>query len=150
MPAFTRLEYERLLYSLVERYPEVTASTLRLYPNSATTGFVRGGVHFHNGLEPRVFELLDLTDGEIFDYSYSVFRGEERICWYDPQPHAEDPGLALTFPHHRHEPPDIKHNRRPVSCITFHAPNLPTLVADCIELGKDREISKPPSPDRFH
>nr|MBC8450537.1 hypothetical protein [Chloroflexota bacterium] len=30
---------------------------------------------------------------------------------YDPQPHPENPDLASTFPHHHHEPPDIKHNR---------------------------------------
>ncbi|MCK8600487.1 toxin-antitoxin system TumE family protein [Desulfoferrobacter suflitae] len=134
MPAFSRQEYESLLYSLVERHPEVSASTLRLYSSSPTTALVRGSVHFHSGIELRVFEYLDLTDGEIFDYSYSVFRGEERVCWYDPQPHAENPVLAPTFPHHRHEPPHIKHNRRPAPGITFQAPNLPTLIADCIAL----------------
>jgi len=136
MPAFSRTEYESLLYSLPERYPEISASTLRLYTNSATTALIRGSVYFRNTLELRVFEYLDLTDGELLDYSYTVFRGEERVRWYDPQPHSELPELAATFPHHRHEPPDVKHNRRPAPGITFQAPNLPTLIADCIELGK--------------
>jgi uncharacterized protein DUF6516 len=136
MPTFSRADYENVLYSLIEQYPEVTNSTLRLYPNSATTAFSRGSVYFHNGLELRVFEYLDLTDGELLDYSYTVLRGEERVRWYDPQPHPELTELALTFPHHRHEPPDIKQNRRPTPGITFHVPNLPTLIADCIELGK--------------
>ncbi len=135
MPDFSRAEYEILLYTLTERYPGVSASTVRLYTNSATTAFVRGSVHFHNGLELRVFEYLDLTDGEIFDYSYTVLRGEEKIRWYDPQPHPDIPDLAATFPHHRHEPPDIKHNRKPAPGLTFHVPNLPTLIADCVELG---------------
>jgi len=87
----------------------------------------------------RVFEYLDLTDGEIFDYSYAVFRGDEKIRWYDPQPHPENPALASTFPHHRHEPPDIKHNRKPAPGISFHAPNLPTLIKDCEELGKGEQ-----------
>lgn len=81
----------------------------------------------------------DLTDGEIFDYSYAVFRGDEKIRWYDPQPHPENPALASTFPHHRHEPPDIKHNRKPAPGISFHAPNLPTLIKDCEELGKGEQ-----------
>jgi hypothetical protein len=136
MAGLSRTDYESLLYSLVERYPEVSASTLRLYNNSATTAIVRGSVHFHSGLELKVFEYLDLTDGEILDYSYSVFRGEEKIRWYDPQPHPELSELASTFPHHRHEPPDIKHNRRPAPGITFHAPNLTILIADCVELGR--------------
>lgn len=66
--AFSRAEYENLLYALTNRYAEVTASTLRLYSNSATTAFVRGVVQFRNGLELRVFEYLDLTDGELLDY----------------------------------------------------------------------------------
>jgi len=70
------------------------------------------------------------------DYSYTVLRGEERVRWYDPQPHPENPALASTFPHHRHEPPNIKDNRRPAPGISFTARNLPTLISDCIELGK--------------
>lgn len=136
MPDFSRADYETLLYTLTERYPGVSASTVRLYTNSATTALVRGSVHFRNGLELRVFEYLDLTDGEIFDYSYTVLRGDEKIRWYAPQPHPEDPALASTFPHHRHEPPEIKHNRKPAPGLTFHAPNLPALIADCEELGK--------------
>ena len=136
MPDFSRADYETLLYTLTERYPGVSVSTVRLYTNSATTALVRGSVHFHSGLELRLFEYLDLTDGEIFDYSYTVLRGEEKVRWYDPQPHPEDPELASTFPHHRHEPPDIKHNRKPAPGVTFSAPNLPTLIADCDELGK--------------
>lgn len=90
-----------------------------------------------------------MTDGELLDYSYTVFQGEERVRWYDPQPHAETPELASTFPHHRHGPPDttvpeaqrsgIKHNRRPAPGISFRAPNLPTLIADCVELGEALE-----------
>ena len=41
-----------------------------------------------------------------------------------------------TIPRHRHEPPDIKHNRKPAPGISFDAPNLATLIADCIKLGE--------------
>jgi hypothetical protein len=137
MPGFARAEYENLLYALPERYPEISASTLRLYTNnSATTAFVRGSVFFRNGLELRVFEYLDLTDGEIFEYSYTIYRGEEKIRWYDPQPHPEIPALAAAFPHHFHTPPDIKHNRQPAPGISFTAPNLPALITDCTTLSQ--------------
>ena len=136
MPVSFRTDYESLIYTLVEHYPTLSASTLRLYANSATTGLVRGSLHFHNGLELRVFEYLDLTDGEILDYSYTVLRGDTNISWYDPQPHPENPDLTATFPHHRHLPPDIKHNRQIAPGISFHAPNLPTLISDCEALGQ--------------
>lgn len=133
----SREAYERLIYSLPETHPEIESSTLHLYTNSPTTCFVRGSIRFQSGLELRVFEYLDFSDGELLHYFYSVFRDEERIRWYDPQPHPENPDLAETFPHHRHEPPDIKHNRKPASGISFTEPNLPALIADCIALGDE-------------
>jgi len=84
----------------------------------------------------RVFEYLDFSDGEILEYSYTIFRDEERIRWYDPQPHPEIPELASTFPHHLHEHPGIKHNRKPAPGVNFQIPNISSLVADCIALGK--------------
>jgi len=96
---------------------------------------VRGSVHFHNTLELRVNEIIDFVAGRISEYSYTVFRGQERIRWYDPQPHPKNPDLAETFPHHLHGQPDIKHNRKPAPGISFTAPNFPTLVSDCIALG---------------
>ncbi len=134
--AFSRGEYENLLYTLPSRYPQITTSTLRLYGNSATTAFVRGVVQFQNGLELRVFEYLDLTDGELLDYSYEVYRGEDEIRWYDPQPHPEDASLQSTFPHHYHQEPNIKQHRLPARDITSTAPNLPALIADCLALGQ--------------
>ncbi len=134
MPRFSRLAYEHLLYTLPSQYPEISSSSLHLFTTGATTGLVRGRVWFHNGLELRVRELVDLSDGEILDYTYDVFRGEEAVRWYDPQPHPENPELASTFPHHLHESPNIKHNRKPAPGISFQIPNLPTLIADCTAL----------------
>lgn len=131
MMAFPPREaYERLIFTLTDSYSEVVSSSLRLYPNSPTTCFVRGSVWFQNGLELRVFEYLDLSDGELLDYGYTVLRGEERIRWYDAQPHPDIPELVSTFPHHYHENPDIKHNRRPAPRVSFTKTNLPDLIAD--------------------
>jgi hypothetical protein len=129
-----RKEYEQFLYSLPEKYPDIEASTLRLYNNSRGTCIIRGSLFFRNGIELRVFEFLDLTDGSLLSYSYTVFQGAERIRWYDPQPHPENTLLASTFPHHLHEPPDIKHNRQPAPGISFHEPNLSTIIGACIRL----------------
>lgn len=40
------------------------------------------------------------------------------------------PYLASTFPHHKHIPPDIKHNRIPTSEMSFTRPNLPAVIAE--------------------
>lgn len=137
MPFPTRAEYERLLYGVAQDYPVVERSTLRLYSTSALTAIVEGSVFLNNDVEVRVVEVLDFKRGRIQRYSYTVYRGGEKIRWYDPEPHAEVPELTATFPHHRHEPPDIKHNRRPAPGISFSEPNLDILIADCIALGTE-------------
>ena len=134
-----RAAYEHFLYALPETDPHIRSSTLKLYTNSPTTCLVRGSVFFQNGLELRVFEYLDLTDGALLAYSYAIFRGEERMRWYDPQPHPEVAELAATFPHHLHEPPDIKHNRKPAIGISFESPNLPTLIENCRKLADNQK-----------
>lgn len=135
MSTFSRPVYEHFLYTLNQVYAEISSSSVHFYTISRKAGQVRGSIWFHSGLELRVFELIDLADGEILDYSYTVFYRGERVRWYDPQPHPENPALKATFPHHRHEPPDIKHNRRPAPGISFQTSNLVTLIRDCIELG---------------
>jgi hypothetical protein len=136
MPEFSRSAYEHLLYTLPQQYPEVASSSLHLFTRSATVGLVKGSVHFHNGLELRVRELVDLSDGEILDYSYDVLQDGEPLRWYDPQPQPHNPDLASTYPHHLHTPPNIKRNRKPAPGISFAAPNLPTLIEDCIAWGE--------------
>jgi len=137
MPFPALADYETLLYNLREQYADhITASTVHLYSTSALTARVTGSIQFASGLELRVAEFIDFLSGQIRDYSYTVYLGAEKVRWYDPQPHPDNAALAPTFPHHYHTPPDIKHNRQPASGISFDAPNLPTLIRDCIELGK--------------
>ena len=131
----SRAEYERLIYGLPQSHPDIVASSLRLYNTSRGTAIVRGSICFRNGLELRVSEILDFVAGRISDYSYTVFRGQERICWYDPQPHPERLELVTTFPHHYHTPPDIKHNRRPAPGMSFAEPNLLALVDEIAHLS---------------
>ena len=132
----TLAEYESLVYGLPDKYPEIVSSTVRIYGASALTAAVEGELEFNSGLRLRVAEAIDFSAGLIRKYGYTVYRGEDKIRWYDPQPHPNVPALAETFPHHYHESPDIKHNRCPAPGLSFHSPNLPALITDCIQLGK--------------
>ena len=38
--------------------------------------------------------------------------------------------MATTHPHHKHVPPDIKHNRLPAANLSFTEPNLPLVVEE--------------------
>ena len=131
----SRAEYERLIYGLSDEHAQIFDSTLRLYSTSALTAIVEGTIHLRSGLAIRVVKALDFKVGRIRHYSYTVFRGDEKIRWYDSQPHPEIPELASTFPHHYHELPNIKRNRHPSPGIHFEASNLARLIADCITLG---------------
>ena len=75
-------------------------------------------------------EELDFDVALIAAYGYEVYRGAERLFWYDDFPHPEDPSLASTFPHHKHVPPDIRHHRVPAPNMSFNRPNLPGLIAE--------------------
>lgn len=123
-------EYELFLYSLTERFPLVESSTLVLVRVGRVTAYVKGEVRFPGNICLKVVEALDFQDGLIRDYSYEVRRGEERLWWYDPQPHPDDSTLARTHPHHKHIPPEIKHNRIPAPCLSFEEPNLPFLIEE--------------------
>lgn len=133
----SRYEYESLVYGLPDHHAAVVSSTLRIYSTSALTAIVKGEITLSNGLKLRVFEVLDFRKGRIQTYSYAVYRGDVKIRWYDPQPHPENPALAVNFPHHYHEEPNIKQNRQPAIGISFELPNLLTLIADCVAIGTE-------------
>ncbi|MBN1887886.1 MAG: hypothetical protein JW850_07835 [Thermoflexales bacterium] len=136
MPFPNQPQYEVMIYGVLGAYPQVATSTLRLYSTSALTAIVEGELEFKTGLRLRVIEMIDFEVGKVRHYSYTIYSGGQKIRWYDSQPHPDDPSLASTFPHHYHEPPDIKRNRCPAPGISFDAPNLSTLIADCLQLGK--------------
>ena len=83
----------------------------------------------------RMREEIDFDAGIITSYGYEVYRGEERLYWYDDFPHPNDQTLASTMPHHKHIPPDIKHHRIPAPGISFDRPNLPFLLQEIEEVG---------------
>jgi hypothetical protein len=130
----SRAEYERFIYSLKSRFPEIDHSTLHFYNTSANAGLLRGKIVFYNGHELSVVEVIDFGIGEIIDYSYTLFDlNQKKIRWYDPQPHPNNPELETTFPHHYHEEPNIKKNRKPAHGISFEKPNLSILIKNMLE-----------------
>ncbi|MFQ5341216.1 MAG: DUF6516 family protein [Anaerolineae bacterium] len=123
--------YEQFLYSLPEAYSSIQTSTLVLIRHGRSVAVVRGELHFEQGIRLVVREhLLALPTVEITDYGYEVWRGEQRLYWYDAQPHPHTPALQSTHPHHKHVLPDIKHNRVPAPDLSFTQPNLPFLIEE--------------------
>ena len=128
--------YSSFVAELLYRLP-VERSTVAVWSDSRYTGIAEGEVFFSNGIRLRLREELDFDAGLITSYGYEVYRGAERLYWYDDFPHPNDPDLASTFPHHKHVPPDIKHNRIPASEMSFTRPNLPALIQEIEGLATD-------------
>lgn len=124
--------YSRFVAALLNR-PTVERSTVVVWPDSPYTGVAEGEVYFSQGVRLRMREELDFDAGFITSYGYEVYRHAERLYWYDDFPHPHDPLLASTFPHHKHMPPDIKHNRMPAPEMSFMCPNLPVLLREIEE-----------------
>lgn len=108
----------------------VEHSTVRVWSDSPYTGVAEGEVFFTNHIRLRMREELDFDSGLITAYGYEVYRHEDRLYWYDDFPHPNDQTLASTFPHHKHVPPNIKHNRIPAPNISFSRPNLSVLIEE--------------------
>lgn len=125
-------DYERLLDSLPEHFPNIIASTLTLIRRGAQIAIVSGEVGFVKGYRLVVYEVLNAGQASprITSYGYEVWQGEEQLYWYDSQPHPNNPDLASTHPHHKHVPPDIKPHRIPAPGLSFTQPNLPLLLRE--------------------
>ena len=131
MSALSSLEEaRRLVYSLLENSDRVLSHTIRLYPRGASVGVVEGDISFDQQLVLRVYERLDFAVERVLAYSYEVWRAQQQLYWYDPTPHPNNHSLARNHPHHKHIPPDIKHNRIPAPGLSFIEPNLPFLIQE--------------------
>lgn len=131
-PLRTIEDYELFLYSLTQQFASLRRSTLVLARRGARLARVSGELHFDQGLRLVVRERLsfDRLPVAIDSYGYEIWRDDKKLCWYDPQPHPDDPTLQSTHPHHKHIPPDIKHNRIPAANMSFLRPNLPALIEE--------------------
>jgi hypothetical protein len=132
MALTTLADYEVFVYSLQDRFPAITRSTLTLIRHGKGIAELRGDVEFEGAVRLGVREYLrfDLEPPRLLQYSYEVWRGSEKQYWYDSQPHPDDSTLASTYPHHKHVPPDIKRNRIPAPGLGFTSLNLLFLIEE--------------------
>lgn len=128
-------EYSRFVAKIVDQ-SIVVSSTVTTWSVSKYTGIAEGEVFFKNGYRLRMREELDFDAGLITAYGYEIYQGDDKLYWYDDFPHPNDDNLALTFPHHKHIKPDIKHNRIPATNMKFSRPNLPELIKEIKDLIK--------------
>jgi hypothetical protein len=125
-------DYELFLYTLTDRFASVRRSTVTLVRRGTTLARVEGKIWFDHGIrlvvrERLVFDRLPLV---VDWYGYEIWKGDERLYWYDSQPHPDDPLLQSTHPHHKHVPPDMKRHRVPAPGMSFMQPNLMTLIPE--------------------
>ena len=130
MPITDFHTYGKLIYSLQERYPSIRRCTLVLATIGTTLAKLEGQVNFDGDIVLDVWELVDFAAGQIRNYSYEIYQAGEKIAWYDPFEHPHIAELAGTYPHHKHIPPDLKHNRIPAPGISFEQPNLHALIEE--------------------
>lgn len=128
-PLKSLTNYSRFTAELLNR-STIEHSTLVVWSDSPYTGVAEGEVSFIKGFRLRVREELDFSEGIITSYGYEVYHGAERLYWYDDFPHPNDSNLSSTYPHHKHIPPNIKHNRIPAPEISFIQCNLPVLIKE--------------------
>lgn len=124
--------YEHYIYALQDRYPEIKISTLVLKRIGSLIGELMGSLNFGNNIRLIVREKLDFKLHVIKAYGYEVWRGKEKLYYYDSQPHPDDIDLASTHPHHKHIHPDIKHNRIPAPNLNFDSPNLSFIISEIV------------------
>ena len=129
-PLRTPEDYEIFLYTLADRFPPVRRSTVTFVRVGATLARVSGELHFDQDVRLVVREriLYHRLPAIIDWYGYEVWQGMRKLYWYDSQPHPNESALQGSYPHHKHIPPDIKHNRIPAPEMSFTSPNLPALI----------------------
>ncbi|MDQ3250633.1 MAG: DUF6516 family protein [Chloroflexota bacterium] len=131
-PLRTAIDYELFLYTLADQFPSIQRSTVVFVRHGGSLGRVMGELFFANRLRITLREriLYDRLPAVIDWYGYEVWHHTDKLFWYDSQPHPDEPSLQSTHPHHKHLPPDIKHNRIPAPGMSFTEPNLPKLIGE--------------------
>lgn len=128
--------YSQAIYRFLDDISIMHRYTMNIYPCGASLGILEGTIEFDRELTLRIRERLDFAREKILVYSYEIWRGQEQLVWYDPQEHPDDASLTISFPHHKHIPPDIKHHRTPAPELSFTRPNLPVLIEEIKKLIK--------------
>jgi len=135
-PLRTAEDYELYIYTIAERYPEIIRSTVTFVRVGATLARVDGEIEFKEGYRLTLRERIVYArlPAWIDWYGYEIWKGTEKLYWYDSQPHPDDLSLQSTEPHHKHIPPDIKHHRIPAPGMSFDNPNLPAIIMEIVKI----------------
>ncbi len=130
-PLRTMEDYELFLYTLREQFPSIRHSTIALIRKGASLARVTGELSFDKEIRLVIRERIvyDRLPVIIDWYGYEVWQGNEKLYWYDSQPHPDEPNLQSTYPHHKHLQPDIKHHRIPAQ-TTFISSNMEMLIRE--------------------
>ena len=150
--------YQAFIYSLTERFSSLRRSTLVYIPTGELFGRTEGMHFFDQDVILCVQEYLNFELGVIEGYGYEVshshaapdiadyapaaeycqarYPGKDKLYWYDSFAHPNDSSLAITDPHHKHIPPDIRHHRIPTPELSFTRPNLAFLIHEIEQLLK--------------
>jgi len=125
-------DYEEHVYTLSQQFPSIERSTLVIIQRGKRTALLQGEIVFAKGYRITLKERLSCDDDPVVleDYGYEFWQDNEKLAWYDAQPHPNDLILASTFPHHKHTPPDMKHHRIPAPNMSFTQPNLSHLIQE--------------------
>lgn len=134
-------DYELFIYTLSEQFVSIRRSTVTFVRRGATLARVTGELFFDQDIRLTVRERLVYSPISLHldEYGYEVWRGNEKLYWYDSQPHPNNPDLQSTHPHHKHVPPDIKHHRIPAPQMSFAQPNFSALINEIEKLINDLE-----------
>ncbi|MBC8180676.1 hypothetical protein H8E88_06075 [candidate division KSB1 bacterium] len=129
-PLRTPEDYELFIYTIAEKFPSVLHSTLTFIRKGSSLAKVSGELLFEQEIRLIIREriLYDRLPVVIDWYGYEIWQRDKKLFWYDSQPHPNDLNLQSTHPHHKHIPPDIKHNRIPASEMSFTRPNIIKLI----------------------
>ena len=135
-------DYESFLYQLPQQYPLIRHSTLAFVRRGVSLARVTGELYFDHRLRIVVRERLayERLPALIDWYGYEIWQEDNKLYWYDPQPHPNEPTLQTTHPHHKHIPPDIKHNRIPAPGMRFDRPNLPKIIDEVVQIIAKIEV----------
>ncbi|MBI4572958.1 MAG: hypothetical protein HY713_06690 [candidate division NC10 bacterium] len=137
-PLASLADYEHFVHTIMQQFRSVRHSTVAFVRRGATLARIAGELQFDLGLRLVIRQRLAFhrLPGVIDEYGYEVWKGDEKLYWYDSQPHPRDSTLQSTHPHHKHLPPDIKHHRIPAPGMSFTRPNLPALIREVEVLMK--------------
>lgn len=94
-------QYFDQLKTIVDRCWFMSSYHLEFDERSNDIGYIRGTLHFPNGIELHFREYVDATLSEKYKYAYHVMEHAELLFRYDNSNDTNARGLS-TFPHHKH------------------------------------------------